>query len=55
VWVVQEEKVSAREVQLGNRRGEQVDVRSGLSGGERVVLAPPPGLEDGARVRAAGS
>jgi hypothetical protein len=55
VFVVEENRVSARPVQLGNRRGEQIDVRSGLSGGERVVLEPPQDLDDGARVRVAGS
>jgi len=36
---------------LGERRGGQVIVREGLSGGERVVLSPPNELGDGDRVR----
>jgi hypothetical protein len=40
-----------RGVELGGRRGQRVVVTRGLSGGERLVDAPPSGLEDGARVR----
>jgi RND family efflux transporter MFP subunit len=54
VWIVSEQKVSARPVEVGATHGDQVEVRSGLQGGETVVVAPPAGLEDGARVRVAG-
>lgn len=43
------------ELGLGERRGGQVIVRQGLSGGERVVLSPPNELGDGDRVREEGS
>ena len=55
VWVVSEGKVSSRTVDAGMARGDQIEIRNGLSGGESVVLAPPAGLKDGARVRVAGS
>ena len=51
VWVVQGGRVTARPVELGAARGGALEVRSGLSGGEQVVLHPPAGLKDGARVR----
>ncbi len=46
----QEERVRFASVETGERDGDQVVVKSGLAGGERVVLDPPAGLEDGARV-----
>lgn len=55
VWVVNEGRVAARTVEVGPERGDQIEVRSGLNGGESVVLSPAPGLKDGARVRVAGS
>jgi RND family efflux transporter MFP subunit len=54
VWVVEGERVAGRAVAPGPARGDQVEIRSGLTGGERVVLAPPAGLKDGARVRVRG-
>jgi len=55
VWIVEQGRVSSREVEVGPERGEQVEIRRGLSGGETVVLDPPGSLEDGARVRVATS
>jgi hypothetical protein len=54
VWVVENERVARRTVAPGPARGDQWEIRSGLTGGERVVLAPPAGLKDGARVRVRG-
>jgi multidrug efflux pump subunit AcrA (membrane-fusion protein) len=51
VWVVVEGRASARNVELGPERGDRIEIRSGLDGGETVVLDPPAGLEEGARVR----
>jgi hypothetical protein len=42
-------------VDLGPPREDQNEVRSGLEGGESVVLNPPAGLKNGARVRVVGS
>ncbi len=53
VWVVKEGVARAVPVETGPERGDQVEIRNGLSGGESVVLAPPADLQDGARVRAA--
>ena len=48
-------KVSSRTVDVGPARGNQVEIRRGLEGGEQVVLEAPAGLKDGARVRVKGS
>ena len=53
VWVVQDEKATARTVEVGATQGDQMEVRSGLQGGESVIVSPPAGLQDGARVRVA--
>ncbi|HEY3216010.1 MAG TPA: efflux RND transporter periplasmic adaptor subunit [Candidatus Eisenbacteria bacterium] len=55
VWVVENGRVSARVVDVGPARGDQVEIRGGLSGGESVVLAAPAGLKDGTRVRVKSS
>ena len=55
VWVLEDGKVSAREVEVGPEHGDQVEIRKGLAGGESVVVDPPAGLKNGARVRAIGS
>jgi RND family efflux transporter MFP subunit len=55
VWVVENGRASSRGVELGATRGDQVEIRSGLAGGESVVLGPPAGLKNGMRVRASGS
>ena len=55
VWVYENGRVSAREVEVGPARGEQIEIRKGLSGGESVVVEPPAGMQSGARVRVAGS
>jgi RND family efflux transporter MFP subunit len=55
VWVVENQKVSARTVEVGRATGDRVEIRSGLAGGERVVVSPPPGLKEGLRVRPAAS
>jgi multidrug efflux pump subunit AcrA (membrane-fusion protein) len=54
VMVVERDRVSLRPVTLGERRGGRVSISSGLEPGERVVLEPPAGLEDGDRVLVGG-
>jgi RND family efflux transporter MFP subunit len=49
--VADNKKVERRRVTLGPDTAGQRRVVSGLREGERVVLAPPPGLEDGQAVR----
>jgi multidrug efflux pump subunit AcrA (membrane-fusion protein) len=51
VWIVSEGKASPRSVELGPPRGAQIEVRSGLEGGESLILDAPPSLKDGAKVK----
>lgn len=44
-------KAIARAVEVGERRADQIEIVSGLSGGEDVITAPPAELTDGAAVR----
>jgi RND family efflux transporter MFP subunit len=53
VWVFAEGKVSARAVDVGPERDGKLEIRRGLDGGESVVVSPPAGLKDGARVNTA--
>jgi RND family efflux transporter MFP subunit len=55
VWVFENGRVAAREVEIGPAHGDRVEIRKGLSGGESVVVDPPAGIKNGARVRATGS
>jgi RND family efflux transporter MFP subunit len=50
VWVVRNGTVSPVTVDAGPVSGGRREVRSGLSGGEQVVVDPPDNLEPGARV-----
>ncbi len=51
VWVVREGRVFRTAVTAGPVSGGRREIRSGLSGGEQVVVAGPAVLEDGASVR----
>ena len=53
VWIVTESKVSPRNVDTGGERGNKIEIRRGLNGGESVVLSPAASLKEGARVRVA--
>jgi RND family efflux transporter MFP subunit len=55
VWVVENGRAVPRAVRVGPAQGERVEIREGLAGGESVILSPPASLEQGARVRVAGS
>jgi RND family efflux transporter MFP subunit len=55
VWIVENGKAVSRPVDAGPEHDGKVEVRSGLRGGERVVLRPPAALKDGARVRVPSS
>lgn len=50
VWVVREGLVKRTTVDAGPVSGGRREVRSGLSGGENLVLDPPQDLSDGAKV-----
>ncbi|MCL6546702.1 MAG: efflux RND transporter periplasmic adaptor subunit, partial [Bryobacteraceae bacterium] len=55
VFVFRDGKALRRAVRTGARRGTAVTVEQGLEAGEVVIVNPPEGLKDGARVRAAGA
>ena len=50
VYVVDADRAVERPVTVGGRLGDGLVVGTGLKAGERVVLSPPGGLRDGARV-----
>jgi RND family efflux transporter MFP subunit len=54
VWTVEQEKAVPLEIETGADDGARVEVRAGLTGGEQVILAPPPGLVPGKKVRIRG-
>jgi RND family efflux transporter MFP subunit len=49
-FVVVEDRVERRAVRLGDSRGDQVEILSGLAAGDRVVIEGPAELADGSRV-----
>jgi hypothetical protein len=51
VWLVENGRAAARTVDVGPARGDQVEIRRGLSGGEQVVLDAPAEIREGARLR----
>jgi len=53
VFVVRGDRVERRAVRVGIDDGGQIEIASGLSAGERVVVEGPATLVDGARVRSA--
>ena len=54
VWVVETDRVRRVNVDVGATRGEQVEIRQGLAGGESLVLHPAATLRDGAKVKVEG-
>jgi hypothetical protein len=50
VFVAEDGVAHTRLVTTGRRTGNAVEVLSGLTAGEKVVLPVPVGLQDGARV-----
>jgi len=51
VYVVVNERVERRVIEVGPVSGEAREVRRGLRGGEKLVVDPPAGLAEGTRVR----
>jgi hypothetical protein len=51
VFVHAGDRVQRRAVTLGQTVGPEREILTGLKPGERVVIAPPPSLKDGDRVR----
>jgi RND family efflux transporter MFP subunit len=54
VWVVENGTVRRVSVDPGTARGDRLEIRHGLSGGESLVLEPPASLKDGAKVEVQG-
>jgi RND family efflux transporter MFP subunit len=50
LFVVQDGKARLRLVQTGTTTQDGVEILAGLDAGERVVVAPPPALDDGRAV-----
>jgi RND family efflux transporter MFP subunit len=55
VWVVENGAVRLQGVDVGPTRGDRVEVRQGLVGGESLVLSPPASMKNGLKVKPAGS
>jgi RND family efflux transporter MFP subunit len=51
VFLVTDEHVEQRAVRVGGQEGDQTEILAGVSEGEVVVVAGPPDLHDGQRVR----
>jgi RND family efflux transporter MFP subunit len=54
VWVIEAGAVRRQAVEVGPTRGDRIEVRQGLSGGEALVLDPPATLKAGSKVKLAG-
>jgi RND family efflux transporter MFP subunit len=54
VFVVRDDRVERRAVRTGLEQGETIEVLSGISTGEQVVVNPPATLKDGDRIRIEG-
>jgi RND family efflux transporter MFP subunit len=55
VFVVRQDTVERRAVQIGGLDGERLEVRAGLRGGDRVVVSPPTDLAEGRQIVVKGS
>ncbi|HXJ70455.1 MAG TPA: efflux RND transporter periplasmic adaptor subunit, partial [Verrucomicrobiae bacterium] len=53
VWVIENGMARQHTADVGPARGDRVEVRQGLLGGESLVLTPPAGLKDGSKVKLA--
>jgi RND family efflux transporter MFP subunit len=51
VFVVKDDKVERRAVSIGLEQGDQIEVISGVTAGERVVVDGPQTLKDGDKVK----
>ena len=54
VFVVRDDRVERRAIRTGNENGDKIEVLSGVSAGERVVVEGPATLKDGDRIRIEG-
>ena len=54
VFVVRDDRVERRAVRIGMENGDKVELLSGVTAGERVIVEGPVTLKDGDRVRIEG-
>jgi hypothetical protein len=50
IFLVRDGRAVRVSVRIGSASGGRVPVESGLRPGDRIIVAPPPGLADGERV-----
>jgi RND family efflux transporter MFP subunit len=55
VFVVRQDTVERRAVQVGGVDGDRLEIRAGLRGGDRVVVSPPTELVEGRQIVVKGS
>jgi len=55
VYVVKNDLIDAREVKLGDRFGEEVEVSEGVKEGEEVATSQISKLDTGTRVKSIGN
>ncbi len=51
VFIIQKDRAVEREVKVGERLGEMVEVPDGVQAGDKVVINPPKRLRDGSRIK----
>jgi multidrug efflux pump subunit AcrA (membrane-fusion protein) len=51
VFVVHDDRIERRAIAVGLEQGDQLEVVSGVSAGERVVVDGPQTLKDGDKVK----
>ncbi|HSJ00981.1 MAG: efflux RND transporter periplasmic adaptor subunit [Verrucomicrobium sp.] len=51
LFVVSEDRIMERLVEVGETKGDLVEIRTGVTKGEKVVVAPGPEAADGVRVK----
>ena len=52
-YLLEGNRVRKTPVRAGATYGDMVEILSGLKAGDRVVVKPPEGLKDGARIKVA--
>ncbi len=55
VWVVRDERAYRTAVTVGTELGDQVQIATGLAGGEALVVGDALGVTDGGRIRVAAA
>jgi HlyD family secretion protein len=55
VFVVRQDTVERRAVQVGGIDGDRLEIRAGLRRGDRVVVSPSPDLVEGRPITIQGS